>query len=63
MGKLGRRLERAQLSYPEKTTLDNRYYTLGVGSVLMQGEDRYEVRFSEPDFSNSKPPKVHIEKV
>jgi hypothetical protein len=54
---------RLATSYPEKSTLENRYYTLGPGSMLLRGDERWAVSFSEPDFSNSKPPKVHIQKV
>lgn len=63
LDKVKQRTERMSLSYPEKTTLDNRYYTLGIGSVLASNNKKYEVKFSEPDFSNSKPPKVHLERI
>lgn len=63
LNKAQRQIAHMSFSYPEKTTLDNRYYTLGIGSVLTDGSKKYEVKFSEPDFSNSKPPKVHLERI
>lgn len=59
--KLGRRQQRTGLCYPEKATLENRYYTLGPGNFLLKDPNRYEVIFSEPDFSGAKPPRLHLE--
>lgn len=55
--------KRTELSYPEKSVIENKYYTLGSGSVLQRRDETWNVIFSEPDFSNSRPPKLHIEQV
>lgn len=69
--KLDRRYGRTLLPYPNKSVLENKYYTLGPGSFLRRPavnpipghtHERWRVVFSEPDFSGNKPPRVHLER-
>jgi hypothetical protein len=49
-------------AYPEKSTIENRYFTLGPGSRLARNDGTtWKINFSEPDFGNYKPPRLHIE--
>jgi len=54
--------DRLTSAYPEKSTLDNRYFTLGPGARLLGPDGKpWRVLFSEPDFAHRKPPRLHVE--
>ncbi len=53
--------KRLTTPYPEKSTIENQYYTLGPGCVLQKGSDYFKVVLSEPDFAGVNPPRVHAE--
>jgi len=61
--KLEKRYKRLRTPYPERSTLDNRYYSLGPGDNLTKNDETWSVQFSEPDFSGKNPPKLHLQKV
>ena len=61
--KLTKRYSRLRTPYPERATIDNRYYSLGPGDKLQRNDELWSVQFSEPDFSGKNPPKLHLNKV
>lgn len=62
-----RAIARHTTPYPERTTMENRYLTLGPGSRLVQQDEhgqvtkRYTVKFAETDFVNHEYPRLHLE--
>jgi len=61
--KLTKRYHRLRTPYPERATVENRYYSLGPGDKLQRNQELWSVQFSEPDFSGKNPPKLHLSKV
>jgi hypothetical protein len=61
--RMGSRLNRLRTSYPERSTVENRYYSLGPGDILEREGERWSVQFSEPDFSGKNPPKLHLQRM
>lgn len=60
LNKLTQQLDRMLISYPEKVSPNNRYYSLGPGDRLFNQDSSWIVNLSEPDFTGKKPPKIHM---
>lgn len=62
--KLSKRLSTNLLSYPNHTSISNRYWSLGPGDFLQNAQgELFKVIYTEVDPTDDKPPKLTIEKV